>query len=152
AAAKADLLVDGKVTGFDHKVAGVPGTVRGLALAHKKFGKLEWKDVVMPVVELAEKGFPINAVLANGLNSVLANPLTKNEEFKRVFGKPDGTKWKAGDTLVQKDLGCTLRLIAEKGPDAFYTGELAELLEKEMKVGGGLITKADLAAYKANER
>src|SRR5262249_55010676 len=55
-------------------------------------------------------------------------------------------------TLVLKDLGRTLRLIAENGPDAFYTGELAELLEKEMKAGGGLITKADLSAYKANER
>ena len=50
------------------------------------------------------------------------------------------------------DLGRTLRLIAEKGPDAFYTGELADLLAKEMKAGGGLITKDDLAAYKANER
>jgi gamma-glutamyltranspeptidase / glutathione hydrolase len=151
-AAKVDLFADGKVTSYDHKAAGVPGTVRGLALAHKKYGKLEWKDVVMPAVELAEKGFTINAALASGLNGVVGSPQTKNDELKRVFGKPDGTKWKAGDTLVQKDLGRTLRLIAEKGPDAFYTGELAELLEKEMKAGGGLITKADLAVYKANER
>ncbi len=152
AAAKVDLLADGKVTSLDHKAAGVPGTVRGLALAHQKFGKLKWEDVVMPAVELAEKGFPITAPLANDLNSILASPLTKNDEFKRVFGKPKGEKWKAGDTLVQKDLAHTLQLVAEKGADAFYTGELAELLEKEMKAGGGLITKADLEAYKANER
>ena len=106
----------------------------------------------MPSVKLAEDGFAVNAVLANGLNRVLADPKTTNAEFKRVYGKPDGKKWSAGDTLVLKDLGRTLRLIAEKGADEFYTGEPAELLVKEMKAGGGLITKDDLAAYKANER
>lgn len=152
AAAKVDLLADGKVSAFDHRVAGVPGTVRGLALAHKKYGKLPWKDVVLPAVELAEKGFSVDAVLANGLNRVLADPKTTNAEFKRVYGKPGGGKWASEDTLILKDLGYTLRLIAENGADAFYTGELAELLEKEMKAGGGLITRADLEAYKANER
>src|SRR5437899_2974676 len=58
----------------------------------------------------------------------------------------------AGNTMVLKDLGRTLRLIAENGPDAFYTGELADLLEKEMKAGGGLITRDDLAKYQAKER
>ena len=152
AAAKENLFADGKVTGFDHKAAGVPGTVRGLALAHKRFGKLPWKDVVMPAVVLAEKGFTVNAVLAAGLNKVLADPKTTNAEFKRVYGKANGAKWQAGDKLVLKDLGRTLRLIAENGADAFYTGDLADLLAKEMKDNGGLITKADLEAYKANER
>lgn len=152
AAAKVDLFADGKVTLLDHKAAGVPGTVRGLALAHGKFGKLAWKDVVMPAVKLAEDGFTVNAVLAVGLNRVLADPKTTNAEFKRVYGKPDSTKWQAGDKLVLKDLARTLRLIAENGADAFYTGELAELLAKEMKSQGGLITKDDLAAYKAHER
>jgi gamma-glutamyltranspeptidase/glutathione hydrolase len=152
AAAKVDLFADGKVTELDHRAAGVPGTVRGLAQAHQKFGKLRWRDVVMPAVDLAEKGFTVDAVLAGGLNRVLANPKTTNAEFKRVYGKPDGSKWQAGDTLILKDLGRTLRAIAEKGADEFYTGAPAELLEKEMKAGGGLITKADLAAYKANER
>lgn len=152
AAAKVDLLADGKVTYLDHKASGVPGTVRGLALAHKKFGKLAWKDVVMPAVRLAEEGFTVNAVLARGLNRVLADPKTTNAEFKRVYGKPGGGAWQAGDTLVLKDLGRTLRLIAENGADAFYTGELADLLAQEMKAGGGLITKDDLAEYRANER
>jgi gamma-glutamyltranspeptidase/glutathione hydrolase len=152
AAAKVDLFADGKVTFLDHRAAGVPGTVRGLALAHTKFGKLPWKDVVMPAVKLAEEGFAVNAVLARGLNRVLADPRTTNAEFKRVYGKPGGGAWQAGDTLALKDLGRTLRRIAEHGPDAFYTGELADLLAQEMKAGGGLITKDDLAGYKANER
>ena len=152
ASAKVDLFADGKVTWLNHKAAGVPGTVRGLALAHKKYGKLEWKTLVLPAAELAEKGFTVNAMLARGLNAVLADKQTTNAEFKRVYGKPDGQPWKAGDTLVLKDLGRTLRTIAEKGADAFYTGELADLLETEMKAGGGLIAKTDLEAYKANER
>jgi gamma-glutamyltranspeptidase / glutathione hydrolase len=152
AAAKVDLFADGKVTSLDHKAAGVPGTVRGLALAHSKYGKSPWKDVVMPAVDLAEKGFTVNAALASGLNKIVADPKTTNAEFKRVYSKPDGSKWQAGDTLILKDLGRTLRLVAEKGADVFYTGELAALLEKEMQAGGGLITKADLEAYKANER
>src|SRR3954468_18142200 len=66
AAATRDLFADGKVTALNHKAAGVPGTVRGLAQAHKRFGKLPWKAVVMPAVALAEDGFTVNAVLAGG--------------------------------------------------------------------------------------
>jgi gamma-glutamyltranspeptidase/glutathione hydrolase len=134
-----------------HKVAGVPGTVRGLELAHKRFGTLPWKDVVLPAVKLAEDGFLVDVALAKSLNEVLKN-VKNNPEFERCFGKADASAWKAGDRLIQKDLGRTLRLIAEKGPDAFYAGDLADLLEKEMKAGGGSITKEDLAAYKANAR
>ncbi len=152
AAAKVDLFADGKVTWLSHKAAGVPGTVRGLALAHKKFGKLRWEDVVAPAAQLAEKGFTMDGALAGSLNRVLADARTTNVEFKRVYGKPGGGTWKAGDTLMLKDLGRTLRLIATKGPDVFYTGELAGLLAKEMQAGSGLITKDDLASYRANER
>jgi len=134
-----------------HKAVGVPGTVRGLELAHKRFGKLPWKDLVMPAVKLADEGFALTQPMASSLNSVLKST-KRNAEFTRCFGKPDATPWKAGDKLVQKDLGRTLRKIAQDGPDAFYTGELAELLEKEMKAGGGFITKEDLSAYKAVER
>jgi gamma-glutamyltranspeptidase/glutathione hydrolase len=134
-----------------HKAVGIPGTVRGLELAHKKFGKLPWKDLVTPAVRLAEDGFLLDAALARSLNGVLI--LAKgNKEFTRSFGKSDGKPWQSGDRLVQQDLGRTLRLIAGKGPDALYTGELAELLAKEMKAGGGFITADDLAAYKAVER
>ncbi len=152
AAATPDMFADGKTSAFSAKVSGVPGTVRGFALAHKKFGKLPWKDLVMPAVQLAEAGFPVNGPLAQRLNVVLNSPLTTNAEFKRVYGKPGGGDWKAGDTLVLADLGRTLRAIAEKGPDAFYAGETADLLVKEMAADNGLITKADLAKYTAVER
>ena len=151
AAVTRDMFV--KTTDWhDHKAVGVPGTVRGLELAHKKFGKLPWKDLVLPAVKLAEEGFVLDAPMAKSLNDVLKRA-GGNAEFRRLFGKDGGkAPWKAGDRLVQKDLAKTLRRIAEAGPDAFYTGELADLLVAEMKAGGGLITKDDLAAYQAKER
>lgn len=151
AAAAKDLFADGKTDWSSHKSAGVPGTIRGLELAHKRFGKLPWKELVAPAVELAEKGFAVDAPLARRLNGTLGDGKTKNEEFKRVYGKAGG-KWEAGDKLTLPDLGRTLRAVADRGADAFYTGETAALIEAEMKAGGGLIAKADLAAYQAKER
>lgn len=147
---KSDTFIN-ETSVHTHKASGVPGTVRGMELAHKKFGKLSWKDVVMPSVLLAEEGFVLTNSMAKSLNDMLKQT-KENAEFQRCFGKPNGTAWQAGDRLFQKDLSRTLRMIAEKGPTAFYSGELAELLDKEMKAGGGFITKEDLAAYKANER
>src|SRR5262249_53481032 len=92
---------------------GVPRTVRGLALAHQRFGKLPWQQVVLPAVRLTEEGFVVNEHLAPALNDIVARS-EPFAEFRRVFGKPGGSKWQAGDRLVQKDLARTLRLIAEK--------------------------------------
>jgi gamma-glutamyltranspeptidase/glutathione hydrolase len=136
---------------YGHRVAGVPGTVRGLALAHRKFGKLPWQDVVLPAVVLAEKGFVLDAHHAKSLNDVLT-AAKDFAELQRVFGKPDSTKWNVGDRLVQPDLAKTLRRIAEAGPDAFYTGPIAAQIVAEMKAGGGLITSDDLAGYQAVQR
>jgi gamma-glutamyltranspeptidase/glutathione hydrolase len=138
-------------TWYSAKVVGIPGTVRGLALAHAKFGKLPWKELVMPAVKLAGEGFILDAPLAHSLNAVVDTSPTF-PELRRVLGKEDGTDWKAGDLLVQKDLAKTLRLIAERGADGFYKGTVAELFAAEMKRDGGLITTEDLAAYEAKLR
>jgi gamma-glutamyltranspeptidase/glutathione hydrolase len=134
------------------RAPGVPGTVRGLAMAHAKFGKLPWKDVVMPAVELAENGFALSAPLADELNVVLERFIGVFPSSKATYGKPDGTKWAAGDTLRLPQLGRALRAIAEQGPDVFYTGWIADSLDAQMRANGGLITRADLAAYQAVER
>jgi gamma-glutamyltranspeptidase/glutathione hydrolase len=137
---------------YGHKVVGVPGTVRGLALAHKKYGKLPWKDLVMPAVRLAEDGFELDDRLARSLNR-LVRQSPEFPELARAFGKDGGKgEWKAGDRLVQQDLARTLKRIAEDGPDAFYTGPVAGQIVAEMKAGKGLITKDDLAKYETRER
>jgi gamma-glutamyltranspeptidase/glutathione hydrolase len=137
---------------YGHRVVGVPGSVRGLELAHRRFGKLPWKDVVQPAIQLADAGFAMDEVLASSLNGVVGGS-DGFPELRRVFGKHDGSAgWSAGDRLVQKDLAWSLRLIAERGADAFYKGPIADKLVAEMEAGKGLITRADLAGYQANVR
>jgi gamma-glutamyltranspeptidase/glutathione hydrolase len=139
------------VNWHNHQASGVPGTVRGLELAHKRFGKLAWKDLILPAVKLATDGFVLDAPTARSLNVALRRP-GGSDEFHRVFGKNGKPDWRAGDRFVQPDLAKSLRMIAERGPTAFYAGELADLLVAEMKAGGGFITAADLDGYRAKER
>jgi gamma-glutamyltranspeptidase / glutathione hydrolase len=147
---------DGKVvpalTNAGHLAPGVPGSVRGLALAHKRFGSLPWKDVVMPGVLLAEQGFTISSALARGLNAQLSGGMSKFPASVAAYGKPGGGTWDAGDRLVLTDLGKTLRAIATDGPDAFYKGWIADRIAEDMAANGGLISREDLAAYEAKER
>jgi len=150
AAATKTMFKKGDST-YTHRAVGVPGTVRGLALAHQKFGKLPWKTLVQPAIELAEKGYVLDKHHANSLNKMLGNSKSF-AEFQRVFAKPDGKAWQPGDRHVQPDLAKTLRLIADDGPDAFYKGAIADLIAAEMKAGDGLITKDDLAGYQAMQR
>ncbi len=136
------------------KAVGVPGTLRGLELTHQKYGKLPWKTLVDPAVKLAREGFTVDVGLANSLNGILRR-IDKTEpyaEFLRVYQKPDGTDWQAGDRLVQPDLAETMSLIAEQGSDALYRGKVGDLLVAEMQRGNGIITKVDLAAYEAKVR
>jgi len=151
-AAPENLFADGKVPPWDARAAGVPGTVRGLALAHQRFGKLPWEELIAPAITLAEQGVTVNAALARSLQRVWADSHTKHSEFRRLFSPPDRRRWQVGDRLIQKDLAETLRLVARHGPDAFYTGPIAESIVQEMKASGGLITAEDLKAYRAQER
>lgn len=151
AAATVDMFAKG-VNRYGHKVVGVPGTVRGLELAHKKFGRLPWKQVVAPAIKLAAEGFPLEPWSARSLNNLVADA-PNHAELRRVLGKDGGHgSWQAGDVLKQPDLARTLTQIAEHGSDGFYSGPVAEAIEAEMKSGDGLITKADLSNYKAHER
>ena len=134
------------------RAIGVPGTVRGLALAHARFGKLPWSDLVMPAVQLAEQGFALSGPLADELNIVLERILAPFPTSVATYGKPGGGTWIAGDTLKLPQLGRALRAIAELGPDAFYTGWIADSIDAQMRANGGLITRADLQAYQAVER
>lgn len=146
----ADMFAQGDTP--EARLVGVPGTVRGLELAHQRFGRLRWKDLVTPAIRLAGDGFDVSEELATSLNGIMES-CKDNPEFLRVYGKNNGKeKWKSGDQLIQPDLANTLTAIANEGADAFYTGKLADAFEAEMQRGGGLITKADLAAYRANER
>ncbi len=147
-----DGKIDRRLTAAGYLAPGVPGAVRGLELAHKKFGKLPWKDVVMPGVQLAEQGFRLSSALARGLNREVQGRMKPFPASVAAYGKPGGGDWAEGDRIVLSDLGKTLRAIADGGADAFYNGPIADLIAADMKANGGIISKEDLAAYEAKER
>jgi gamma-glutamyltranspeptidase / glutathione hydrolase len=129
---------------------GVPGTVAGLHLAWKEHGKLPWKRLVEPAVVLARDGFRVTEGLARSLNGVLKS-MAPYPASVAQFSR-NGAPYEAGDLLRLPDLARTLQRIAEQGPAGFYAGETADLIEKDMAAHGGLITKADLAAYHPRKR
>ena len=148
----ADGKIDRGLTAAGYLAPGVPGTVRGLELVHKRFGKLPWKQVVAPAAALAEGGFPLSDALARSLNREVQGSMARFPASVAAYGKPGGGDWAAGDRLVLGDLAKTLRAIADGGADAFYTGWIADRIADDMTANGGLISKADLAAYQAKER
>ncbi|NUR56222.1 MAG: gamma-glutamyltransferase [Acidobacteria bacterium] len=147
-----DGEIDISLTNAGYLAPGVPGTVRGLGLAHKRFGKLSWREIVTPAVQLADEGFVLSDALARSLNHQLSGAMGRFHASVEAYGKPGGGTWAAGDRLVLKDLAKTLRLIATGGPDAFYKGWIADRIAEDMAANGGLITKEDLAKYEAKER
>lgn len=127
--------------------SGVPGTVAGLAEAHKRYGKRPWAELVAPSVKLAEQGFVVNGYLAASLQRS-DGLLSKFPESARVF-KAGGRMPKAGERLRQPDLASTLKAIAAQGARGFYQGRVAQAIAADQKANGGIITAADLAGYKA---
>jgi|TARA_B110000467_G_C18319366_1_gene483929 gamma-glutamyltranspeptidase/glutathione hydrolase len=133
--------------------AGVPGSVAGFHHALMNYGTLSWEEVLKPAIRLAEEGFEIPHDLANTLASKRYRArLSSNEAAAKVFYKEDNSLYKAGEILVQNDLANTLKQLSEFGPDAFYKGEIAKLIVKEMERNGGLITLEDLSNYQIAER
>ena len=137
---------------FTQRAVAVPGTVRGFAMAHQRFGTLPWRELLQPAIALARDGFILDTNLAESMNLTLAAATNGYAEFHRVFDKPGGGLWRAGDRLIQPDLARTLQLLADGGPEVFYQGTIAAEIVAEMARGKGLITSKDLADYSAIER
>ena len=138
--------VDSQLSRFSHLSAGVPGTVAGLALALEKYGTLSLAEALAPAIQLAEECFVISPKFSRYIKQ-RADRFKPWAASRAVFFKPDGGFYEAGDLLVQKDLAKTLTAIANHGTKAFYEGEIAELIVKEMATHGGLISQHDLANY-----
>ena len=142
-----DGAVDQQRARFSYLSVGVPGTVAGLALAVEKFGSLPLAQVLGPAIGLAEAGILVTPDLAASLESGRKR-LGRWPQSAAIFLKPDGSAYRAGDWLVQRDLAWSLRQIAEQGPAAFYQGAIAKKIAADMAAKGGLVTLADLAAYR----
>jgi len=145
--------IDGYLPAVGAVTVNVPGTVDAWWSAHQRYGKLPWKDVLLPVAELCEQGVPMPQLIAWYLERGMAGfdrraaLIEENENRKRVYA-PGGRTPRVGEVFANPDLGRTYRLIAEGGRDAFYDGPLADQMQAYFRRIGGWMTRADLAAHR----
>ncbi|WYZ37330.1 hypothetical protein EsH8_II_000836 [Colletotrichum jinshuiense] len=133
---------------------GVPSEIRGLEYIHKKYGSLPWKTVVTPAARLATAGFRVSADLVRYMAGAISgqkNFLVEDPVWAEEFA-PNGTLLKLGDTIYRKRYGATLAKIAEEGPEAFYTGPIAESMIATIRASNGTLTLDDLSSYKVVTR
>jgi gamma-glutamyltranspeptidase/glutathione hydrolase len=161
AAATPDLFMrGGKPMGFMEGVVGgrsvgAPGALRALELAHRQHGRLPWKDLFQPAIQLAEQGFVVSPRLAMLLRDEAARPLRRDPAAAAYFFATDGTPRQAGTRLHNPELAAVLRDVAERGPVAFYEGPLARDIVASVRshpTNPGVLGEADLAGYRARER
>jgi len=127
----------------------VPGAPAGLALAHRRYGRLPWAELLVPAVEVARRGVELNAGQAF-LHRILDPILRREDEGRRVYG--DERALDEGDAVVMRELAETLEWLADDGVETMYRGELARRTSEAVQEGGGRITEADLAEYRVIQR
>jgi gamma-glutamyltranspeptidase / glutathione hydrolase len=150
-AATVDMFLDaeGKLTDLStrgHLASGVPGSVAGLWEAHRRFGTVQWAELVAPAMELAE-GFQVRERQANQFR--IAERRLRSYPATEATFLPDGKVPEVGSWFRQPELAATLGRIAARGKAGFYEGRTADLLVEEMRRGGGIITHQDLEGYEA---
>lgn len=143
--------VDNARARFSPLSSGVPGTVAGFAHAQQKYGSLPLATVLAPAIRLADAGIRVTYPLAHSLQRA-APQLRKSPASTQYFLRADGSPLQPGQLWRQTDLAWSLREIARDGERAFYRGAIAARIVAEMERSGGLISAADLAAYRAVER
>jgi gamma-glutamyltranspeptidase/glutathione hydrolase len=142
--AQGEIIDSLSLTG--HLASGVPGSVEGMYVAHQKYGKLPWKELLQPAINLAQNGLKVTEREVNAYNE----HMWLFKEFnphKNAFVKE--TAWKKGDILLQKDLAAVLKRIQKEGRAGFYEGKTADLIVQEMKKTKGIISHEDLKNYNA---
>jgi len=139
-----------KKSSYGIRSIGVPGTVDGLYHFHKKYGKLPWKVLIQPSIDLSKNGFK----MTNGLfNSIKNQNFHQSKKYlKTYFNNKNGNLVKPGELWIQESLSKTLIAIRDNGRDGFYKGWVADEIVNFMKKNNGLIDHNDLIKYKSTER
>jgi gamma-glutamyltranspeptidase/glutathione hydrolase len=130
--------------------SAIPGAPLGLETAHKAFGRLPWRDLFPPAIELARNGVQLNEGQAY-LHRILDLILRHTPEARAIY-EQDGGALKVGDTLVQRDLAHTLELLADKGAAELYTGDVGAAILEHVRAAGGCFTQRDLDEYRVIRR
>lgn len=126
-----------------------PGTIAGLYEVHRKYGRLPWKTVIAPAIQLAETGFPVSWRFVSATKTRLPT-LLKNPDAQKIFTH-NGKTYQIGEQLVQPELAATLRSVSQN-PQDFYTGTIATAIAADMAANSGLITQKDLQQYRPTWR
>ena len=152
AAARRDMYLDARgapteASRVGHLAAAVPGSVAGLVALHARFGARPWRELLAPAIALARDGFPVDDAFAKSVAAEAAM-LGRFPASAALF-LPGGKPLAAGATFRDPDLARVLERVAASGARGFYEGETAAAVAAEMKRGGGIVTRADLAAYRA---
>ncbi len=151
--ARSKAGADGHLPRYGAVTVNVPGAVDAWWAAHQRYGKLPWRDVLLPVAEMCEQGVPMPQLIAWYLERNMAGfdrsagIIEDNDNRKRVYA-PTGRTPRVGEVFANPDLGRTYRAIAEGGRDAFYDGPLADQMQAYFRRIGGWMTRADLAAHR----
>lgn len=145
-----DMFVgDPEAAKIGGRAVAVPGELKGYYEAHKKYGKLPWKEIVMPIVKLCREGHKVSRYLEKVLK-VREEQILREPSLREVFIDPQTNQtWKQGDVLRRPKLAETLVTIAEEGADALYSkdGSLIEPFVQDVRNFGGILTKDDLLTY-----
>jgi gamma-glutamyltranspeptidase / glutathione hydrolase len=145
---KGNVIPDASTVGY--KAIAVPGTVAGFALALKRHGKLQWKEIAEPAYRLAAEGFVVNDNMAKRIKNQ-QELISKFPESKRIFLR-DGKYYQEGDRLTQPELAETLQRLIQNGPREFYEGKTAKLISDEIQANGGILSLQDLKEYEPTIR
>jgi gamma-glutamyltranspeptidase/glutathione hydrolase len=149
------FILEGRVNDLGYQSICVPASLKAYHEAHRRFGALPWRDIVQPAIAWAEAGWTVRPHVEffwsdPGTMGRASGPdrLAFTASGRELYFRPDGTPKRVGDRVVNPDYARTLRAIAEGGSDAFYTGEIAQRIARDMRENGGLVTAEDLAAYR----
>jgi len=156
AAARRDMYLrngqlDDQLSKTGPLASGVPGALAAYDLCLRRFGRLSLAELLRPAADLAEEGFPIDAVYTRKLRQT-APVLSEFAGSQAVLLRPNGSPYEEGDRIRQPGLAATYRAIAEHGTDWFYRGPLAEKVDRWMAEHGGILTAEDFAAYRPRLR
>ncbi len=149
------FVLEGRVNALGHQAVMVPGSLKGYYTIQREFGRMDWADICKPAIEYAENGWMVRPHVYNyvlqekvALGRVSSLDILGFTAYgRKLYLYEDGTMKLPGELIRNPDLAATLQLIARDGADAFYIGEIAERIAADMAAQGGLVTKADLAAY-----